>query len=58
MSQEKIKKRIKYLEGELAHEGHLDGWVIKGHKKELKNLKIKLKQKNNLLNNLGYLWMH
>jgi hypothetical protein len=58
MSQEKIKERIKYLEGELAHEGYLDGWVIKGHKKELKELKLKLKQKNNFLDNLGSLWIH
>ncbi len=58
MSQEKLKKRIEYLEGELAHEGYLDGWVIKGHKKELKELKLKLKQKNNFLDNLGSLWIH
>ena len=58
MSKEKIKERIKYLEGELAHEGYLDGWVIKGHKKELKELKLKLKQKNNFLDNLGSLWIH
>lgn len=58
MSKEKILKRIQYLETELIHEGYLDGWTIRGHKKELKELKEKLKKKNNFLSNLQYLWMH
>jgi len=45
MSKEKILKRIQYLETELIHEGYLDGWTIRGHKKELKELKEKLKKK-------------
>jgi hypothetical protein len=43
---------------ELIHEGYLDGWTIRGYKKELKELKEKLKKKNNFLSNLQYLWMH
>jgi hypothetical protein len=58
MSKEKILKRIQYLEMELIHEGYLDGWTIRGYKKELKELKEKLKKKNNFLSNLQYLWMH
>ena len=35
----KIKKRIKYIESQLTARGHLDGYVIMGLEKELKELK-------------------
>tara|TARA_B100000073_G_scaffold344861_1_gene352580 strand:+ start:246 stop:380 length:135 start_codon:yes stop_codon:yes gene_type:complete len=38
MTKEEIKKRIKYLKSELAHEGYHDGWVIKGMREELEKL--------------------
>ncbi len=38
MTKEEIKKRIKYLKSELAHEGYHDGWVIKGMGEELEKL--------------------
>ena len=41
MSEEKLKKRIKYLETEI-HSKHNDGYVVEGLKKELKELKKKL----------------
>jgi len=36
--EERKEKRIKYLKGEIASEGHLDGYVLQGHKEELKDL--------------------
>jgi len=38
----KLKKRITYLESELAAESRHDGYVIAGFKKELKKLKVEL----------------
>tara|TARA_Y100001963_G_C6736540_1_gene426712 strand:+ start:26 stop:172 length:147 start_codon:yes stop_codon:yes gene_type:complete len=38
MTKEQIKKRIKYLKSELAHEGYHDGWTLEGMKKELSKL--------------------
>ena len=42
MAEEKILKRIKYLESEIAAESRHDGYVIEGLKKELKKLKEKI----------------
>ena len=39
MNKEQIKKRIEYLEMELAHRGFWDGWCIQGMEKELSELK-------------------
>ena len=40
MSEElKIRKRIQYIESQLTARGHLDGFVIEGLEKELKELK-------------------
>ena len=40
MSEElSIKKRIQYIESQLTARGHLDGFVILGLEKELKELK-------------------
>ena len=39
MNKEEIKKRIEYLEIELAHRGFWDGWCIRGMEKELSDLK-------------------
>ena len=43
MTLEKIKKRINHLRSEIAAENRHDGWTLKGLKKELKELKEKLK---------------
>jgi len=43
----KLKKRITYLESQIAAGPRLDGWSLKGAKKELKVLKEKLKEKEN-----------
>jgi len=46
MKLEKIKKRIKYLKTEIAHERYWDGWVIAGLKKELNLLINKIREIN------------
>lgn len=39
---EKIKARIKWLEGEIGSGPHMDGYVLKGLKTELVELKKKI----------------
>jgi len=39
----KIKERMRYLRNELTAEGHLDGWVLTGLKKEYEELKRQIK---------------
>jgi len=39
---EKIKARIKWLEGEIGSGPHMDGYVLNGLKAELAELKKKL----------------
>jgi hypothetical protein len=46
MSEDKILKRIKYLESEIAAGGRLDGWSLKGAKKEMKKLEEKINKLN------------
>tara|TARA_Y100000034_G_scaffold133500_1_gene199113 strand:- start:151 stop:306 length:156 start_codon:yes stop_codon:yes gene_type:complete len=51
MNKEQIKKRIEYLEMELAHRGFWDGWCIQGMEKELSELKKSIDSNNkNVLN--------
>ena len=45
MNQKKIDERIAYLKSELAHSGFHDGWVIKGLKAELAELKDKISRR-------------
>ena len=42
MNKEKYKKRLYYLKTEIAHEGHNDGYVLNGLRKELRDLNKKL----------------
>ena len=44
MSKEQIQNRLNYLTSELAHSHYHDGWVIQGMKKELDELKEKIKK--------------
>jgi len=39
---ENLKKRINWLKRELVMEGYLNGWLIKGFRKELKEKTKKL----------------
>ena len=41
---EEIKKRLRYLNTELAHERYHDGWVIQGMKEEKKLLEKQLEK--------------
>ena len=42
--EDRISKRIGYLRLQIIHEGRLDGWTLKGHKKELEYLEKELKK--------------
>ena len=43
MNKKQIKERINYLNSELSHSHYHDGWVIQGMKKELEELKNRVK---------------
>ena len=44
MEEKEIRKRIRYLREELAHERYHDGWVVAGLKQELKLLTKKVNE--------------
>jgi hypothetical protein len=47
LQKEILRARISWLKRELVMEGHLDGWTLKGLKKELK---LKVEKLTKLLN--------
>ena len=45
ISKSRAEERLQYLKGQLANEGHLDGWTIKGFKEEIEWIENQLNDK-------------